>query len=269
MTYPGRTPVPGPLSPPASGRHAACSPTSPSKNSSSPGGAAFGARWWRGPVRGCGAKPACSCKPCASCSTRSLIDHPGSCCGTPGAVPPEGTPCGAGGWRVGPSRCLPFRRGLATGSRGAPPTPLAPAPPISLGGWRCHADAWGCGPRSPAGLAGPPAQATVVSGRGRGRRSGLAALAHPAHAARGRRRPGCSAAGRGVRRSRGRVVARPGLGQGTGACEFVGLAPGGSRPGDPIGAGLHIHTHQAILTPGLLPLPVAALAYQRAPHYTR
>ena len=52
---------------------------------------------WRGPVRGCGAKPACSCTPCASCSTRSLIEHPGSCCGTPGAVPPEGTPCGAGG----------------------------------------------------------------------------------------------------------------------------------------------------------------------------
>jgi hypothetical protein len=39
------------------------------------GGAAFGARRWRGPVRGGGAKPACSCKPCASCSTRSLIDQ--------------------------------------------------------------------------------------------------------------------------------------------------------------------------------------------------
>src|SRR5262249_116903 len=52
--------------------------------------------------------------------------------------------------------CLPFRRELAPGHRGAPPTPLAPAPPISLGGWRCHADAWGCSPRAPAGLAGPP-----------------------------------------------------------------------------------------------------------------
>src|SRR5215471_130093 len=34
--------------------------------------AASGARSQRGPMRGCGAKPTCSCKPCASCSTRSL-----------------------------------------------------------------------------------------------------------------------------------------------------------------------------------------------------
>jgi hypothetical protein len=108
-----------------------------------------------------------------------------------------------------------------------PPGAGAPHKP---GGLALPGSAWGGGPRSPAGLAGPPAQATVVSGRGRGRRSGLAALAHPAHAARGRRRPGCSAAGRGVRRSRRRVVARPPLPGALG----LALAHGGGRPLRPV-----------------------------------
>jgi hypothetical protein len=60
--------------------------------------------------------------------------------------PQRGPPAALWGSRVGPSRCLPCGRGLAPGSRAAPPTPLAPAPPTSLGGWRGHADAWGCGP---------------------------------------------------------------------------------------------------------------------------
>ena len=73
----------------------------------------------------------------------------------PGAIPPEGTPCGAGGWRGGPCRYLPCARGLPGPPPAAPPTPVA-VRPQKLGGSRCHAGAWGCGPRSPAGLAGPP-----------------------------------------------------------------------------------------------------------------
>src|SRR5262249_51462495 len=114
--------------------------------------------------------------------------------------------------------------------RGARPAPRAPAPPISLGGWRCRAPPGEAAHARRPASRGREAGAAVVSRRGRGRRRGLAALAHPAHAARGRRRPGCSAAGRGVRRSRRLVMARPPLPGELG----LALAHGGGRPLRPV-----------------------------------